>query len=419
MMPHIARRAIQFAARLYPAAWRKRYAAEFAALLEDENGGWRTFADVLKGAVTMQMRIGGWWKWVAACGVAGALAAGVAYWQTPKKYVSTAVLKGGADRLQLLQLQQAVLSRTSLENVIIQNELYRDARAEQPIEDIVQDMRMHDIRIRPVSPSAAAWTGGFAISYTAGTPRQAQAVTRALVRQFQTEAAAKGSLELLDPPSLPVQASSPRRDQWIVFGLLLGLLAGVAVVGTRRWPWVAASAVTGALIGAGISLAMPKVYISTAIVMGDAAQHGAALIDDSMMERLLEDPVLNLYADRRGRLTPAQLAQQLRNNIIVQAVQPPPNGKSSAVPATRISFRYSDRFKAQAVIRQLVAQFTRAGDGRSRVYVLDAPSQPDQPFRPMLRNWSLAGLFAGLLCGISLTLLRRRPPAAARPEGAS
>ena len=49
------KRSIQLAANLYPHPWRERYSVEFDALLEDINPGWREFADILRGALTMQM----------------------------------------------------------------------------------------------------------------------------------------------------------------------------------------------------------------------------------------------------------------------------------------------------------------------------------------------------------------------------
>lgn len=86
------RRALQSLIFLYPKAWRDRYKNEFDALLEDVSITWRTFFDVLGGAVKMQMKRGTAWKIVAACGLAGVLAAGVFTLTIPKRYVSTAVI---------------------------------------------------------------------------------------------------------------------------------------------------------------------------------------------------------------------------------------------------------------------------------------------------------------------------------------
>jgi hypothetical protein len=47
---------IRSLARLYPPRWRDRYGAEFDALLKDEDSDWRSFFDVLKGALAMRLR---------------------------------------------------------------------------------------------------------------------------------------------------------------------------------------------------------------------------------------------------------------------------------------------------------------------------------------------------------------------------
>jgi len=41
--------------RLYPAAWCKRYGAEFEAMLEDVPQGWSAVFDLSKGAIRMQL----------------------------------------------------------------------------------------------------------------------------------------------------------------------------------------------------------------------------------------------------------------------------------------------------------------------------------------------------------------------------
>ena len=50
------RRWIELAARCYPAAWRERYGDEFAALLEEAEPHWRDVWDVLRGALSMQVK---------------------------------------------------------------------------------------------------------------------------------------------------------------------------------------------------------------------------------------------------------------------------------------------------------------------------------------------------------------------------
>ena len=70
------RRWLALSAKLYPRAWRQRYGVEFDALMEDVEPGWRQFADVLGGAVRMQMKSQtAYLKLVGAMAVMGAVVA--------------------------------------------------------------------------------------------------------------------------------------------------------------------------------------------------------------------------------------------------------------------------------------------------------------------------------------------------------
>jgi len=66
-------RLIRFAGRLYPASWRRRYEAEFEALIEDASRDWRDVLDVLLGALKMQLTTWSFGKIAAAFGVACAV----------------------------------------------------------------------------------------------------------------------------------------------------------------------------------------------------------------------------------------------------------------------------------------------------------------------------------------------------------
>jgi hypothetical protein len=50
------KRLIRLASWLYPSSWRRRYAREFEALLDDVKPGPRQLLDVLKGAIAMRVR---------------------------------------------------------------------------------------------------------------------------------------------------------------------------------------------------------------------------------------------------------------------------------------------------------------------------------------------------------------------------
>ena len=86
---------VKWAARLYPAAWRARYAVELEALLEDVGPGGRDLCDILRGALLMHVRITGlsFWKILASGALAGVLAAAIWSAKHPDRYVWTAVLR--------------------------------------------------------------------------------------------------------------------------------------------------------------------------------------------------------------------------------------------------------------------------------------------------------------------------------------
>src|SRR5204862_5009704 len=87
------RRWISLTARFYPKNWRDEYGPEFNALLEDVRPGWRVLANVLGGAVKMQMTNGrGWLKLSAVMAVAGAIVAVMASFAVDRRYVSSAVM---------------------------------------------------------------------------------------------------------------------------------------------------------------------------------------------------------------------------------------------------------------------------------------------------------------------------------------
>ncbi len=413
--------ALRWAARLYPAPWRRRYGAEFSALLEESGGGWRAFADVLKGALTMRIRSGNLWKFVAACGVLGAVVAGAAVLRISKKYVSTAVLRIDADyslpggpvqeRARLNQMEQSVLQRTQLTSLIVSNDLYKADRAERPIEDIVADMRTHDIAIRPIRsrPANGQPAVVFSVSFTAESPAQAQAVTRGLAAQFIERGKDAGApqLEVLDSPSLPerpIQAKS----RWIPLGALFGVVLGLIAAGIRRWPIVAAAGVAGALIVPAIVSLLPRDYTSTAVLMGESLGDTQRALSDDTLLRAIANPAFDLYPRERANSTPAALASRMRRDLTIRAIKPPAGAIPLPHPVAAVSFTYPDRYIAQAVTSFIVRQMA----GRD-VVILDPPSYPFQPSKPRPGPWGAPGLLLGLLAGIAITRRRRRDPAVA------
>ena len=123
---------MRWSLRLYPRPWRARYGAEFEALLEQTGPCWRDFANVVKGALDMQLRTIGFWKLAAAGAILGGLLFTVRAWTTPVRYVSSSVIAinvaNPADAQMLNDVLNRVLARDQLTAIIAQRSLYSGVR---------------------------------------------------------------------------------------------------------------------------------------------------------------------------------------------------------------------------------------------------------------------------------------------------
>ena len=224
------RQLIRWTARLYPAIWRERYGGELDALIEDIQPQWEDLFNVLLGALRMQMTTRNSLKILGTVALAGALAAGVLAFRTPDRYVSTAVMRitpaGQADSDhqraldRLGELQQEVLSRTSLAQIIQQPalNLYPEDRKRIPLEDVVENMRKA-LRFQ-VMQTQGGGVPAFLISFEYPDKFKAQAVVRELVASFFRQnhlergdegSSAAGILEVLDRANLPQRSFYPNR----------------------------------------------------------------------------------------------------------------------------------------------------------------------------------------------------------------
>ena len=96
--------------------------------------------------------------------------------RVPETFVRSTVTTRSADRLQSITHQ--ILSRTELERIIRDFDLYADSRKADAMQDIVDSMRARDIEIRPVKGDA------FRLGFTAGSPDVAMQVAERLVSLF-------------------------------------------------------------------------------------------------------------------------------------------------------------------------------------------------------------------------------------------
>ena len=143
------KRWLSLAAKLYPKAWRARYAKEFDALLEDVEPRWTDVLDVLRGAVMMLVKTWSpYLKLVAALTAAGAIVALAVSFLSPGIYVSSATVRAGdwQDPQTIERIQHAwqqVISRRSLSEIIQRPnlDLYKSDRNRKPLEDVIEDMK--------------------------------------------------------------------------------------------------------------------------------------------------------------------------------------------------------------------------------------------------------------------------------------
>src|SRR5580704_7224096 len=84
---------LKFLSRLYPSAWRRRYGAEFEALLEDQTLRVQDIFDVLWGAFTMRVTTRSLLQIVLPCGLVGSLVALMIAVSAPPRYMSETVMK--------------------------------------------------------------------------------------------------------------------------------------------------------------------------------------------------------------------------------------------------------------------------------------------------------------------------------------
>lgn len=413
---------IRWAASLYPAAWRRRYGAEFATLLEDIDPGWRDFFDVLRGAILMNFKMPAGGKIVVATAVAGLAVAAWFAIRSTDQYVSTAVMQcpaGEVDEIQdrLNSAQQRALSRTSLTQILMREDIYRQERQTQPLEKIVGNMRNRAISIGVVD-TAANRPPAFTVQFEYPDRYKAQAVARDLTSALSEGMSENNGpqLQVLDPPTLPSAPVAPRRSRIVIMGLIAGVLAGILLLGVRRWPLVAACGVTAAVLVYGGSLLVPNRYVSTAVLMtpdqDSARQLEGAMLDDAYLRTLIER--LNLYPGMRAKEPLNRVVEEMRNrDVRVSAIEIPRRQPGSRGERHAIVISYSSdasRFAVHAVTTELVAHAIELNlrlQTQNVATVVDPASLPEAPVAPNRTVLALLGLVGGMLLGTAWVLIRR------------
>ena len=103
--------------------------------------------------------------------------------RVPEKFVASTVTADVGERLQTIS--QQILSRTRLERIVEEFNLYQEERKTMIMEDIIEQMRRRDVGV--ASQRGRADTGSFTVSFEAPNPRTAMLVTERLAAMFVQE----------------------------------------------------------------------------------------------------------------------------------------------------------------------------------------------------------------------------------------
>jgi uncharacterized protein involved in exopolysaccharide biosynthesis len=146
-----------------------------------------------------------------------------------------------------------------------------------------------------------------------------------------------------------------RYRSWILGPMFAGLV--IAVVGAFLYPDTYVSSAVMRITPQQISASLVPTVLNMQMAQRLDEMRTDILSRNSLGE-LIVRPALNLYPKERARYPLEDVIQDMRKKILIQQVEVQA-GQGRAVSAFTISFSYPDRFKAQAVVRELVTEFTK------------------------------------------------------------
>jgi uncharacterized protein involved in exopolysaccharide biosynthesis len=131
---------------------------------------------------------------------------------------------------RFLQISQSILSRTHLERIIRDFELYQVEQERAPFSDVVLQMQ-RDISLNLLTSDHAHDNDvvGFSVSFVSADPKMAMKITERLASIFIDEA----QFRIIDAARLPERPLGPSRLGVNVAGTFAGLGLGLAFVGVR------------------------------------------------------------------------------------------------------------------------------------------------------------------------------------------
>jgi len=155
-----------------------------------------------------------------------------------------------------------------------------------------------------------------------------------------------------------------RYRSWIVGPTFAGLV--VAVVVAFLWPDTFVSTAVMRITPQQISERLVPSNISTQMAERLLAMQ-QQIESRTQLQELIQRSSLNLYPKERQRKPMEDVIEQMRKAISINILETgTPQAQQKFASAFQISFRYSDRYKAQAVVRELVSKFTKETNNQLR-----------------------------------------------------
>ncbi|MBI2680040.1 MAG: hypothetical protein HYX25_03415, partial [Candidatus Solibacter usitatus] len=148
----------------------------------------------------------------------------------------------------------------------------------------------------------------------------------------------------------------------------------------RRYrSWIIGPTFAGLVVSTVVAFMWPDTYISTAVMRITPQQVPSNLVPTSIttqmadrlqqmqteilsrgsLSEIIQKPSLDLYKKERQRLPMEDVVQEMRNKYIrIMPLADAGGGGRRYASAFSVAFSYTDRYKAQAVVRELVTKFT-------------------------------------------------------------
>jgi capsular polysaccharide biosynthesis protein len=137
------------------------------------------------------------------------------------------------------------------------------------------------------------------------------------------------------------------------------------------------------------------------------------VLSRTSLAALMERPALDLYAEDRKRIPLEDVVENMRKALRINLLEGP-NWRATTF---EISCMYPDRFKARAVVREVVAKFVEQINTTQRIQappaavtlqLLDPANLPKQPIFPNRVVMVAVGLVGGVVLGLLAVLVRQK-----------